>query len=605
MKLFRQQILMIAVGLILLDWTWSHAAKYTFNGTGGDDTAAINTLISGLASGDTLVLNGNSKVSTIALWYKSNITLQINGCIESKFTAVQSSKPYAGPSGNPVIFITTGQNVTITGSYLKNTFNEAIVAFNSSFLTIRCDIMGSGQGSFDGLYINGCSNFTIENCTITNTSLVPASGYGSGNGIYMCGLNGGLISNCLIRSNGANGIYLYSGTNLLITNNRIGYNGMSGIQLNFNAAIDSTNHFTIEKNSIFGNRADGIDLNNTLSAYDVWGLVQDNYLYQNGWLNGNLTPDGSGIATCINLRQIQLLRNLTVRSARSGIYLSNCVNAYVYGNVVSKTSNSVDYGIYDQYSQNTNIEYCDVYYSSGKETLKNWYINTTQWKYVYKDLGNFVYPGWPGTYPVGMTVINTPKAEPNYYRYSTSSANDFAIRFGTPSDGYKYRVVAWTNDSNHDIILPLCGRIKVTQLGREVSYIDSVDGNITLGLLNAPQMLDVPFVDGDANGDDMVDVGDLGILAAKYGGSRKTWAEGDFNGDGWVDVGDLGILAANYGTNASNADWSADYAKVFGLTETAEDDGEDEITGSFCSELGLPLLMGLMMTGFLLITYEK
>ena len=80
-------------------------------------------------------------------------------------------------------------------------------------------------------------------------------------------------------------------------------------------------------------------------------------------------------------------------------------------------------------------------------------------------------------------------------------------------------------------------------------------------------MFDFEFqnvIPGDANSDGRVDVGDLGILAANYGGTEKTWAQGDFNSDGRVDVGDLGILAANYGQGVSgSADFNADYAKVF------------------------------------------
>jgi NADH:ubiquinone oxidoreductase subunit len=109
---------------------------------------------------------------------------------------------------------------------------------------------------------------------------------------------------------------------------------------------------------------------------------------------------------------------------------------------------------------------------------------------------------------------------------------------------------------------------------------------------------------GDANGDRMVDVGDLGILAANYGGTGKSWKEGDFNGDGLVDVGDLGILAANYGTNASSADWSTDYAKTFGATITDGDNAEDT-SGSVCGSLGLPLVAGLMLMGLLLVKVEE
>jgi hypothetical protein len=114
----------------------------------------------------------------------------------------------------------------------------------------------------------------------------------------------------------------------------------------------------------------------------------------------------------------------------------------------------------------------------------------------------------------------------------------------------------------------------------------------------------VTLIPGDANGDGMVDVGDLGILAANYGGTGKSWAEGDFNGDGLVDVGDLGILAANYGTGNSNAaNFDADYAKVFG-TATEEDDAEDT-TSSLCSSFGLSLIAGIALMGLLMVKLEE
>jgi hypothetical protein len=114
------------------------------------------------------------------------------------------------------------------------------------------------------------------------------------------------------------------------------------------------------------------------------------------------------------------------------------------------------------------------------------------------------------------------------------------------------------------------------------------------------------LIPGDANGDGMVDVGDLGILAANYGGSGNSWSQGDFNGDGLVDVGDLGILAANYGTNASSADWSVDYAQAFGTTveEDVNDDAEDTAS-SVCSGLGLPIVVGLTMFGLMLVKLEE
>jgi hypothetical protein len=108
---------------------------------------------------------------------------------------------------------------------------------------------------------------------------------------------------------------------------------------------------------------------------------------------------------------------------------------------------------------------------------------------------------------------------------------------------------------------------------------------------------------GDANCDSKVDVGDLGILAANYGGSDKRWNLGDFNGDGKVDVGDLGILAANYGAgSASGASFEADYAKVFG---TAAADEETDENSSLCSGLGLPMIAGLVLMGLMLVKLEE
>jgi hypothetical protein len=121
--------------------------------------------------------------------------------------------------------------------------------------------------------------------------------------------------------------------------------------------------------------------------------------------------------------------------------------------------------------------------------------------------------------------------------------------------------------------------------------------------------LHVLVIPGDANCDGAVDVGDLGILAANYGGSSKAWNQGDFNGDGIVDVGDLGILAANYGTGSqSGADFNADYAKVFGTdvkSVTSDDSTTDDTDSTICSSLGLSLVAGLVLMSLMLVKLEE
>lgn len=56
--------------------------------------------------------------------------------------------------------------------------------------------------------------------------------------------------------------------------------------------------------------------------------------------------------------------------------------------------------------------------------------------------------------------------------------------------------------------------------------------------------------DGDANGDNQIDLSDFSLLAAAYG-TRDTQAQydarADFNGDGRIDLTDFSVLASNYG----------------------------------------------------------
>jgi hypothetical protein len=124
------------------------------------------------------------------------------------------------------------------------------------------------------------------------------------------------------------------------------------------------------------------------------------------------------------------------------------------------------------------------------------------------------------------------------------------------------------------------------------------------GFAKAAKLTLLAPIPGDANNDGMVDVGDLGILAANYGGSDKSWGQGDFNGDHLVDVGDLGILAAHYGEGSINASsFSDDYAIAFGTT--VEEDTQEVTNSSICSTLGLPLIAGLALMGLMLVKLEE
>lgn len=55
-------------------------------------------------------------------------------------------------------------------------------------------------------------------------------------------------------------------------------------------------------------------------------------------------------------------------------------------------------------------------------------------------------------------------------------------------------------------------------------------------------------LDGDANLDGTVNIGDLTLLAGNFGGTSN-WLGGDFNDDGDVNIGDLTLLAGQFGNS--------------------------------------------------------
>lgn len=75
-------------------------------------------------------------------------------------------------------------------------------------------------------------------------------------------------------------------------------------------------------------------------------------------------------------------------------------------------------------------------------------------------------------------------------------------------------------------------------------FRNSQSASLTLDL-SAPY--DQLLHGGDANGDGIVNIGDLGILAGHWGQTGMTWLEGDFNDDQAVNIGDFGVMAGAWG----------------------------------------------------------
>ena len=124
---------------------------------------------------------------------------------------------------------------------------------------------------------------------------------------------------------------------------------------------------------------------------------------------------------------------------------------------------------------------------------------------------------------------------------------------GTPAS---FQIQAWTGNTYNDYQDAYIASARGTA-GIYVAQSPIFTNHVALGsfpiepptdLTNMPAVILTRGLMGDANIDGRVDINDLTIVLANYGGTNGvTWAMGDFNGDGRVDINDLTIVLANYG----------------------------------------------------------
>ena len=79
--------------------------------------------------------------------------------------------------------------------------------------------------------------------------------------------------------------------------------------------------------------------------------------------------------------------------------------------------------------------------------------------------------------------------------------------------------------------------------------------NVTVG--SGTVLADVTLPSGDATNDNIVDIGDFGVLVNAYGGDVTITGSGydtrsDFDYNGVIDIGDFGILVNEYGNMGAN-----------------------------------------------------
>jgi hypothetical protein len=122
-----------------------------------------------------------------------------------------------------------------------------------------------------------------------------------------------------------------------------------------------------------------------------------------------------------------------------------------------------------------------------------------------------------------------------------------------PADGKWYQVGFEINAGSMTQVAgtnPLAVVLGAVQEARILSSsVPAYNGDAIVGTLGADNI--TATISGDVNGDGVVNLADLLILAAAFGsvsGGANWNPAGDLNNDGRVDVSDLLIMAANWGT---------------------------------------------------------
>lgn len=141
------------------------------------------------------------------------------------------------------------------------------------------------------------------------------------------------------------------------------------------------------------------------------------------------------------------------------------------------------------------------------------------------------------------------KYTPHAVSYDTSSAfyTNWVSWWGSTPNGGAYSATNTISDANFNYVA-----MSASEINSFLTAKGSWLANYTIAeyisvpypvVYNTPPPAP-PQKTGDANGDNIVDLLDLSILASQWGGGGSS----DFNGDGVVDLLDLSTLASAWGT---------------------------------------------------------
>lgn len=228
----------------------------------------------------------------------------------------------SGVMGDP--YVIEGWNIdasTSNGIEVTNT--------NAHFIIRSCDIRDGGW-SHSGIYMNVCSNGTLDSNNCTN----------NGFGIRLRSSNSNTISNNSCSLNMIRGVCLESSSNNMLINNYFSSNFDSGI------CLQSSSYNILNNNTCISGNRYGIDLeafsNDNIIVNNICRLNHDEGIwiatsFNNTLRNNNCSSNNGCGITLFSGNNNEVTQNLIFNNAAYGVNVSSrfCSHSRIWNNTIS------------------------------------------------------------------------------------------------------------------------------------------------------------------------------------------------------------------------------------------------------------------------------
>ncbi len=355
-------------------------------------------------------------------------TLDLANTIYTLTANVNSTDTCFNITANNVTLDCKGKEINYSsdgGDYEYGVYSD------KNFTTIKnCNITeGLAAGYYDyGIYLDGASNGTIDNNTITTSGLY-------GRGILLSSSSTNTLSNNSITTSGfgGNGIYLYLSSNSNITGNIIttsGYNGY-GIYLYI-----SSNSNTLSSNTI------------TTSGSSGYGTYLQSNSNSNTLSNNTITTSGSdGYGIYLASSSLNNLTNNKANSSQSQSYVISGTSSSHFNNTIG--NDNLAEGKPVNYTYNVdNLVFDEVDFTQYGQVIFSYSRNITirNSNFSYDSLNLF----YTNTSTITNNRINTSKGY-GLVLLSSSNLNNISNNNITTSGGSGYGIYLYISSNSNTL----------------------------------------------------------------------------------------------------------------------------------------------------------